>query len=213
MTAPGSTSIAVTGKASNRDTIGLFAAMAIGIGGMVGAGIFSILGVVAEASGSAMWLSFAIGGLVVLPSTYSYAKLGARYPSAGGSVEFLVQGFGDGVLSGGINLYMWVGYVIALALYAQAFAGYAGTFFTHYSTEWLPKAIGVGIVILFTGINFIGAGVVGKSETAIVAIKLVILLLFAGAGLFLHPPWLFVYQSLASRFRDHIWGRCSFYRI
>jgi amino acid transporter len=86
---------------------------------------------------------------------------------------------------------MWVGYVIALALYAQAFAGYAGTFFTHYSTEWLPKAIGVGIVILFTGINFIGAGVVGKSETAIVAIKLVILLLFAGAGLFfIHPGYL-----------------------
>jgi amino acid transporter len=165
--------------------------MAIGIGGMVGAGIFSILGVVAEASGSAMWLSFAIGGLVVLPSTYSYAKLGARYPSAGGSVEFLVQGFGDGVLSGGINLYMWVGYVIALALYAQAFAGYAGTFFSHHSPEWLPKAIGVGIVILFTGINFIGAGVVGKSETAIVAIKLCILLLFSGAGLFfIHPGYL-----------------------
>jgi amino acid transporter len=192
MIAPGSTAIAGNGKAStNRATIGLFAAMAIGIGGMVGAGIFSILGVVAEASGSAMWLSFAIGGLVVLPSTYSYAKLGARYPSAGGSVEFLVQGFGDGVLSGGINLYMWVGYVIALALYAQAFAGYAGTFFSHHSPEWLPKAIGVGIVILFTGINFIGAGVVGKSETAIVAIKLCILLLFSGAGLFfIHPGYL-----------------------
>jgi len=192
MIAPVSTAIAGNGKVStNRATIGLFAAMAIGIGGMVGAGIFSILGVVAEASGSAMWLSFAIGGLVVLPSTYSYAKLGARYPSAGGSVEFLVQGFGDGVLSGGINLYMWVGYVIALALYAQAFAGYAGTFFSHHSPEWLPKAIGVGIVILFTGINFIGAGVVGKSETAIVAIKLCILLLFAVAGLFfIHPGYL-----------------------
>ncbi len=165
--------------------------MSIGIGGMVGAGIFSILGVVAEASGSAMWLSFTIGGLVVLPSTYSYSKLGARYPSAGGAVEFLVQGLGDGVLSGGINLYMWVGYVIALALYAQAFAGYAATFFPHYSTAWLPKAIGVGIVVLFTGINFIGAGVVGKSETAIVTIKLVILLLFAGVGLFfIHPGYL-----------------------
>lgn len=189
MIAPGSTGSAISGKSStNRASIGLFAAMAIGIGGMVGAGIFSILGVVAEASGSAMWLSFAIGGLVVLPSTYSYAKLGARYPSAGGSVEFLVQGFGGGVLSGGINLYMWIGYVIALALYAQAFAGYAGTFFAHYPIDWLPKAIGVGIVILFTGINFIGAGLVGKSETAIVAIKMTILLLFAGAGLFFIQP-------------------------
>lgn len=168
--------------------IGLFAAMAIGIGGMVGAGIFSILGVVAEAAGTAMWLSFLVGGLVALLSTYSYAKLGARYPSAGGAVEFLVKGFGDGVLSGGINFYMWIGYVIALALYAQAFAGYAATFLPKLSLPWVPKAFGVGIVLLFTGVNFVGAGVVGRSETLIVAVKLSILVLFAAAGLyFIHP--------------------------
>src|SRR5262245_34882544 len=84
---------------SSASGIGLFAAMAIGIGGMICAGIFSILGVVAEAAGTAMWLSFIIGGVVALLSTYSYAKLGARYPSAGGAVQFLVSGFGDGVLS------------------------------------------------------------------------------------------------------------------
>jgi len=105
--------------------IGLFAAMAIGIGGMIDAGIFSILGVVAQASGGALWISFAIGGVVALLSSYSYAKLGARYPSAGGAVEFLVKGFGDGVVSGGINISLWIGYIIALALYAQGFAGYA----------------------------------------------------------------------------------------
>jgi len=169
--------------------------MSIGIGGMIGAGIFSVLGVVAQASGTAMWLSFIIGGLVALLSTYSYAKLGARYPSAGGSVEFLVQGFGDGVLSGGINLYMWIGYVIALALYAQAFAAYAMTFWTHDSLTWLPKAIGAAIVLLFTAINFIGAGLVGRSETFIVSAKLIILLLFAGAGLFfIHPTYMSISQ-------------------
>ncbi len=73
-----------------RGQIGLLAAMAIGIGGMVGAGIFSILGVAAQSSGTALWFSFVIGGVVALLSTYSYAKLGARYPSAGGPVEFLV---------------------------------------------------------------------------------------------------------------------------
>ncbi|MCX5874451.1 MAG: APC family permease [Deltaproteobacteria bacterium] len=173
---------------STRTRIGLFAAMSIGIGGMVGAGIFSILGVVAQASGAAMWLSFLLGGLVALLSTYSYAKLGARYPSSGGAVEFLVQGLGDGVLSGGINLYMWVGYIIALALYAQAFAGYSMTFFPQHSVEWLPKAVGTGIVLLFTAVNFIGPGVVGRSETFIVAVKLIILLLFAITGLFFIQP-------------------------
>ena len=60
--------------------IGMAAAVSIGIGGMVGAGIFSILGVVAQAAGNAMWLAFAIGGVVALLSTYSYAKLGATFP-------------------------------------------------------------------------------------------------------------------------------------
>jgi len=181
------------GKAaqSAKGRIGLLAAMSIGIGGMVGAGIFSILGVVAEASGTALWVSFVIGGVVALLSTYSYAKLGARYPSAGGAVEFLVKGFGDGVLSGGINIYMWVGYVIALALYAQAFAGYAMTFLPPHQAAWLPKAFGVGIVLVFTAANVVGANFVGRSETVIVAVKLAILVLFAVAGLyFIHPTYL-----------------------
>ena len=77
---------------SGSGQIGMAAAVSIGIGGMVGAGIFSILGVVAQAAGNAMWLAFAIGGVVALLSTYSYAKLGATFPSAGGAVHFLVQG-------------------------------------------------------------------------------------------------------------------------
>ncbi len=168
--------------------IGLFAAISIGIGGMVGAGIFSVLGVVAEASGSAMWISFLVGGLIALLSTYSYAKLGARFPSSGGAVEFLVQGLGDGVLSGGINMYMYLGWIIALALYAQAFAGYFMTFLPNTSLDLLPKMIACAIVLLFTAINFVGAGVVGKSETLIVAIKLIILLVFAATGLFFIEP-------------------------
>ena len=51
---------------------------------------------------------------MALLSTYSYAKLGATFPSAGGAVHFLVKGFGDGVLAGGVNLFMWAGYIISL---------------------------------------------------------------------------------------------------
>ncbi len=184
----------IPGKSSarpKRGQIGLFAAMSIGIGGMVGAGIFSILGVVAETSGTALWFSFIIGGVVALFSTYSYAKLGARYPSAGGPVEFLVQGFGDGVLSGGINIYMWVGYIIALALYAHGFAGYFQTFFPQCASPLFGKIVASGIVVLFTAVNFIGAGLVGRSETVIVAIKVTILLVFSVAGaFFIHPAYL-----------------------
>jgi amino acid transporter len=63
---------------NNRATasISLAAAIAIGIGGMIGAGIFSILGVVAEAAGAGMWISFLLGGIIALFSTYSYLDFG-----------------------------------------------------------------------------------------------------------------------------------------
>src|SRR6201988_5495533 len=99
------------------------------MGGLGGGGIFSTLGVVAHAAGNAMWLGFAVGGVVALLSTYSYAKLGATFPSAGGAVHFLVKSFGDGVFAGGLNLFMWAGYIISLALHAAAFGSYAATFF------------------------------------------------------------------------------------
>src|SRR2546427_10018764 len=121
--------------------IGLVAAVSIGIGGMIGAGIFSILGVVAHVAGNAMWLAFAIGGVVALFSTYSYAKLGAAFPSAGGAVNFLVKSFGDGILAGGLNLFMWAGYIIALALYATAFRSYAATFVTTAHSPLLAQSL------------------------------------------------------------------------
>lgn len=168
--------------------ISLAGAIAIGIGGMIGAGIFSILGVVAQAAGSAMWISFLIGGIVTLFSTYSYAKLGVRFPSVGGAVEFLVRGWGVGAISGGINLFMWVGYVIAIALYAQGFAAYFLTFFTDAPSAFVFKAVAAGIIILFSFVNFLGAGSVGKAEIFIVAIKVGILLIFATVGLFFIKP-------------------------
>src|SRR5215207_5635866 len=163
--------------------IGMAAAVSIGIGGMVGAGIFSILGVVAQAAGNAMWLAFAIGGVVALLSTYSYAKLGATFPSAGGAVHFLVKSFGDGILAGGLNLFMWAGYIISLALYAAAFGHYAATFVTTTPSQVFVKSLAIGAVLVLTLLNSFGAKIMGRSETLIVAIKVAILALFAGVGL------------------------------
>src|SRR5438445_11293587 len=171
--------------------IGLVAAVSIGVGGMVGAGIFSILGVVAHAAGNAMWLAFAIGGVVALLSTYSYAKLGATFPSAGGAVHFLVKSFGDGVLAGGLNLFMWAGYIISLALYATAFGGYAATFVTAAASPLLVKSLAVAAVVLLTLVNAFGARLMGRWETVIVAVKLAILVVFAAVGLwFIRPGYL-----------------------
>ena len=171
--------------------IGLVAAVSIGIGGMVGAGIFSILGVVAPAAGNAMGLAVAIGGVVALLSTYSYAKLGATFPSAGGATHFLVKSFGDGVLAGGLNLFMWAGYIISLALYATAFGGYAATFVTTAPSALLLKSLAVASVVLLTLVNAFGATFMGRWETVIVAVKVAILVLFAAVGLcFIRPGYL-----------------------
>ena len=181
----------VPGARAGSAQIIMVAAVSIGIGGMVGAGIFSILGVVAQTAGNAMWLAFAIGGVVALLSTYSYAKLGATFPSAGGAVHFLVKSFGDGVLAGGLNLFMWAGYIISLALYATAFGGYAATFVTAAASPLLVKSLAVAAVVLLTLVNAFGARLMGRWETVIVAVKLAILVVFAAVGLwFIRPGYL-----------------------
>src|SRR5215204_1666050 len=155
--------------------LGLPAAVSIGVGGMIGAGIFSILGVVAAVSGTALPLSFIIGGVVALLAAYSYVKLGVRYPSAGGSVQFLVQGLGGGVLTGGLNIFQYIAYVISIALYASGFAGYAMTFLPDDTPSIVERLFAAGIIVLFTAVNFLGSAVMGKAESVIVAIKVLIL--------------------------------------
>lgn len=173
--------------------MGLLSASSIGIGGMIGAGIFSILGVVGGVAGSAAWISFVGAGLLALLCGHSFAKLGATFPSSGGPVEFLVRGFGVNLLSGTLNVVLWFGYILALALYASAFAGYAvalihGGGESAASGGWLKPLIAVGVVAGFLFLNIVGSAAVGKAEGAIVAIKLVILLGFVGVTAFSIDP-------------------------
>jgi amino acid transporter len=168
--------------------IGLLSAISIGLGGMIGAGIFSILGIAAKVSGNAMYVSFIIAGIVAFLSTYSFAKLGTRYPSAGGPVEFLVKGFGDGILSGGFNIVLWIGYIFVMALYAKAFGGYAITFLPENTAGFWVNIFATAVVLIFTAVNFVGAKAVGKSELFIVSIKVGILLMFVVIGFFFIKP-------------------------
>ncbi len=169
-------------------SMGLYTATSIGVGAMVGAGIFSFFGTAVQISGSAVYVSFIIAGLIALLNAYSYAKMGVRYPSAGGPVEFLLKGFGDGILSGGLNLLLWVGYVFGLSLYAKGFSYYAVTFLPPGSTHIWANVFSTAIILVFTATNFIGAKAVGKSELFIVSIKVGILLLFAAAGILYMNP-------------------------
>jgi amino acid transporter len=171
--------------------IGLVAAISIGVGGMIGAGIFSIFGVGAQIAGNAVYLSFIIAGIIALFCAYSYAKLGSTFPSAGGPVEFLVRGFGTGIVSGGFNILLWVAYIFALALFARAFASYAVTFFPNLNINILLYIFLNGVVLAFLLVDIIGAKAVGRAEIIIVGVKLAILVLFIIVGsIFIKPALL-----------------------
>lgn len=164
-------------------SIGLLGAISIGIGGMVGGGIFAVLGEAVSLAHGATAVAFAMGGLVALSTAYSYAKLSVAYPSEGGTVTFIDKAFGDNILSGSVNLMMWLSYLVTISLYATAFAFYGETFFAHKSS--LFHHLLITLAILFPAmINLVSASFVGKSETIIVIIKvsLLILVILAGAS-------------------------------
>ncbi|HFC10646.1 MAG TPA: amino acid permease [Candidatus Kaiserbacteria bacterium] len=162
--------------------IGFIEAFSIGVGGMVGGGIFAVLGLTISLSHGAAPISFAIAGLIALVTVYSYVKLSLTYPSEGGTIEFIVQGIGNGVFSAIANNLLLISYVIMLALYAYAFGSYGSALFTGSNIVWLQKILSVGVIVLFASLNLMGSFMIGKAEDIMVFIKLTILIIFAGVG-------------------------------
>jgi amino acid transporter len=164
-------------------TIDFWSATAIGIGGMVGGGIFAVLGLAVQIANGGTPLAFLIAGVVALLTAYSYAKLSVAYPTRGGTVEFLNQAFGPGVFTGGMNVLLWLSYIIMLSLYAYAFGSYGASFFPASSQVLWRHVFTSGVILIFTSLNILGARVVGRSENYIVATKILILLFFLVVGL------------------------------
>jgi len=167
----------------NEKKIGLLSAISIGVGGMVGGGIFAVLGLAVQLAAGGTYIAFAIAGSIALLSSYSYAKLSVAFPSQGGTVEFLNQAFGTGVFTGGLNILLWFNYVIMLSLYASAFGSYGSTFFAVDLQPLMKHILTSGVIVVFTVLNVLGSRAVGEAEEWIVGIKIGILLLFLIVGL------------------------------
>ncbi len=163
-------------------SIGLLGAISIGIGGMVGGGIFAVLGEAVSLAHGATFVAFLVAGIVAILTSYSYAKLSVTYQSRGGTVVFVDNAFGHNILSGTVNLILWLSYLVTISLYAVAFASYAQTFFPDNSTQWLRHLFICFAILLPALINLASASLVSKSETIIVLIKLVLLLLIIITG-------------------------------
>lgn len=163
--------------------MGFWSILSIGIGGMVGGGIFAVLGLATKLAKGGTPVAFAIAGFIALMTAYSYARLSVKFPVKGGTVEFINQVFGEGIITGGLNVLLWLSYIAMLSLYAYAFGSYGASFFPAAEQEFWKHILISGSVILFTGLNFIGSSFVGRSESFIVALKILILLVFLAAGI------------------------------
>jgi amino acid transporter len=163
-----------------KDKLGFPEVFAIGVGGMIGGGIFAVLGLSVSISKYGAPIAFLVAGLVAIITGYSYAKLSVRYSSRGGTIEFIVKAFGTGVFSGGLNLLLYISYTVMIALYSFAFGHYTAAAFD-LGSPW-PQVFSILIILAFTMVNALGAYTSGKVEDLLVYIKLAILLIVAGAG-------------------------------
>jgi amino acid transporter len=158
--------------------------MSIGIGGMVGGGIFAVLGLAVSMARGGTVVAFTIAGIIALLTSYAYARLSVALPSSGGTVAFLNQAFGRGTFTGSLNVLLWLSYIVMLSLYAYAFGSYGATFFPD---AWQPVTRHVFISLAVLGItllNTLSADAIGRAEDWIVTLKLLILAVFIGVGCF-----------------------------
>ena len=165
--------------------LGLTESVAIALGGMIGGGIYAVLGVVAGITGGATWAAFVLAGVVALGAGYSYNRLNADSESRGGSVTF-VQGYvGNTTLAGMVGWTLLVGYIGSMAMYAFAFGEFAVALGLPASALGLPTrpVVSVGAVAAFVGLNLLGARSTGLAETVLVAAKVAILVAFGAMGL------------------------------
>src|SRR3954469_12361114 len=161
-----------------KDYLSIRQAAFIGVGAMVGAGIFSLLGAAGEVAGAAGWVSFLIAGVVAILQGYSFARLGARYPTAGGLLEYVAKGFGGGHLTGITAWLTYLANAVVTAMVAVSFGDYASAVFADESAGW-GKFFAVVIILIMTAVNVVGSTLVARAQTLIVYVVLGILVVFS----------------------------------
>jgi amino acid transporter len=153
----------------------------IGVGSMVGAGIFALLGTAGEVAGSAVWISFLLAGTVAALQGYSFAKMGARYPSGGGFLEYVVRGWGHGHFTGVIAWMLLAVNAIITAMVAVSFGSYASAAVAD-NEDWV-SLFAVLILLVMTALNVLGSHVVARAQTLVVIVVVGILTVFSVATL------------------------------
>jgi amino acid transporter/nucleotide-binding universal stress UspA family protein len=180
----------------------------IGVGAMIGAGIFVLTGIAAGAAGPALILSFALNGIITIFTAMVYAELGSAIPEAGGGYLWVKEGLpGPNAFLGGWM--SWFAHAVAGSLYALGFGSYVALVLSelHFTIpgiegELLHKVLAAVIIAAFVYINFRGASETGAAGNVVTVLKIVILAVFIGAGIWAivdHPIYLDKFQNFAPK--------------
>ncbi|MBN2878716.1 MAG: amino acid permease [Clostridia bacterium] len=151
--------------------------VAIALGGMVGGGIFTVLGVSVSLIGNFTPFAILIGGVIALLAAYSYVQLGKYYLDEGATFSFFRKTYPKSHFAASIiGWFVVFGYISTLALYAYTFSSYAISGFAFAQNIWIRKLIAVAIIGVFAFINVQSVNGMGKIEDLMVYTKLIILL-------------------------------------
>jgi len=191
--------------------MGLMDATLIGVGAMIGAGIFVLIGIAAGVAGPALIITFSLNGIVALLTAFSYAELGSCYHDAGGGYLWVKEGLPkwNGFISGWMS---WFAHAVACSLYALGFGAYFDLVLREFNVvmpQWgflsPQKILAAMTAVLFAYVNFRGASETGKVGNIVTLAKIAILLIFIGFGinLIINRPDL---HEAFTPFFAHGWG-------
>lgn len=159
--------------------LGFLEAYTIGLGTMIGAGIFVLPSIAAEAAGPASMISFAIGGLVSLLAALSLSELATGMPKAGGSYYYVNRSLGN-FFGSIVGWGMWGGLMFASAFYMLGFGQYLTYFFPMGATGVAIAALVMAAIL--TGVNYYGVKETGALQNVIVLALVGLILVFIAFG-------------------------------
>lgn len=170
-------------KQYKKNSLTLKGAVGLGLGVMVGAGIFALLGQIAELSGTLFPFVFLVGAIISGFSAYSYIKLSNAFPSAGGIAMYLKKAYGEGTVTAGAALLMAFSMIINESLVARTFGSYTLQLFDVEDNSFLVPLLGVLLIVVAFLVNISGNKFIGKSSLTLAIIKVGGISIFAIGGL------------------------------
>lgn len=165
------------------NSIGLFSAITMSLSGMMGSGLFTVLGFANLTAGTHFPTPFLLAGIAIFFTVYSCARMSATFSMSGGPAGYIVAAYGDGFIAGWMNLFFYIGFLISTALYAAGFSEFIAVLTGNFFTGLELKLIGAALVIFLALLNLLGASVVGLAGSIAIGLVFLSLIGFSGVGI------------------------------